>query len=338
MKKIVLLIFSLFMASTVAIIPASATTYQLNFTKSGGNYLYSNNVETILGSEVSSSPYGKYTVEHSLSANNEYTAEFYHHNNASTNLTFGIAIKNNNTKSAQVRVLGKAVNAGSQTLDTATLTTRDFGNSTNDQYITIPAGQTVVLLSKDVTAPFIVDGKVSFVPTASNMKARIFYMKTSNYNVNSIFGLPKQTTSDYQKVSGVFPTWKRYATVDGNIFYNNTFYLSSYSWVGNQNEYDTPISYIGKSNLDGNYGVLYDLQLKNAAGKRLKITPYLNEKDPRAAGQLVLWTSSTGWYRTTSINHTSAIKYWVMSIPADQHIKYMLPGGNYGNVKFDIID
>ncbi len=49
-----------------------------------------------------------------------------------------------------------------------------FGNSTNDQYITIPAGQTVVLLSKDVTAPYIVDGKVSFVPTASNMKARIF--------------------------------------------------------------------------------------------------------------------------------------------------------------------
>ncbi|MGH1328877.1 hypothetical protein ACQVV5_28955 [Bacillus pretiosus] len=51
-----------------------------------------------------------------------------------------------------------------------------------------------------------------------------------------------------------------------------------------------------------------------------------------------MWTSSNSWYRTSYVSRNSAEKYWLMAVPSDGHFKYSLPGGNFGNVHFEIVN
>lgn len=51
--------------------------------------------------------------------------------------------------------------------------------------------------------------------------------------------------------------------------------------------------------------------------------------------QVTYWTSGT-WKSTTKL--TKPDQYHYITIPADQHVKFILPGGNNGNNLFEIIE
>ncbi|ANB57677.1 hypothetical protein GFC29_3111 [Anoxybacillus sp. B7M1] len=329
-KILIALIISFCFASMVN--PAEAA-YLVSMTQSGNKYIYSNNPESIQGTMVSSSPYGKYTIDQPLQSSTTYVAEFYHHNYTGDSLRVGIAIKNNNSYTANVRVQNKAILAGQYTLETSTSVLRDFGNSTNDQTISIPANSTVTILYTDVPTQYIVNGKVKFTPQAGNMNARVFFISTSKYNVNNIFSLPRATSANSSMTTAFFNYDTR--TVNVNAATTPSFYLSAYQ--DNPGEYETGTNVLGSSKLLGNYGIVYDVYLSNAAGKRIKITPNLASQGATQA-QIVLWTASNSWYRTTYVNRSSSQPYWLMSVPSDGHFKFTLPGGNFGNVLFEIIN
>ncbi|EPC8411941.1 hypothetical protein ACR3AM_006436 [Bacillus thuringiensis] len=312
--------------------PADAS-YLVNMTSGGSKYIYSNNPESIEGNMVNTAPYGKYTVDQPLQNNTSYVSEFYHHNYTGASLRVGIAIKNNNNYTANVKVQNKAILTGKYTVDTASSLLRDFGNSNNDQTISIPANGTVVILSIATPTQYIVNGKVKFIPQSGGLSARNFFVSDNKYNIKELFKLPKATSTKNDMTSGFFNSDTRTLTIDAKTVSN--FHLSAYT--ANPGEFETGTNVIGNSKLLGNYGIVYDVFLKNATGKRIKITPNLASVGATQA-QIVLWTSANSWYRTSYVSRNSAEKYWLMAVPSDGHFKYSLPGGNFGNVHFEIVN
>lgn len=304
----------------------------LSMVRGGAKYIYSNDPESIEGVSLGSTN-GRYTIEVTLQPNIDYHTEFYHLNVSGGTLRIGIAVQNGNSTSQQIRVKSKAIaTGGSPYSQIASGVTRDYGNSSNDQYITIPGNGTILLHYADVLGGNMVNGKVKFATGASNLKVRVFFARTS-VSTNNIFNLPRATSDGKQRTTGFFNYDTRYANVNASTVSN--FYLSAYQ--DNINEYETGTNVLGSQKLLGNYGIIYDLQFQNASGKRLRITP--NEQAHTWwTAQIVLWTSNNQWYRTTEINKSSSTKYWLMAIPADQKIRYILPGGNYGNIFFEIIN
>lgn len=330
-KRLASILLSLLLLfSNVSGIHAYST---ISMIQSGSKYIYSNNPEAVTGSVYGSN--GKYTIEQALLKNTSYVFEYYHHNWTGSNKKFGIAIKNNNSTSAQIRVVKEALTTSSNTLTASTTTLKNYGNSSKDVYVTIPANGTIFLQETTVQGSNIVNGKIKFIPTKSNISARVFFSSTSSSS-NSIFNLSRATSTNTSMTTGYFAHDTRYANVDINNIHENTFYLSAYN--SNTNEYETGSNVLGSSKLLGNFGIIYDIQLKNCSGKRIKITPNLDSPNATQA-QLVLWKNNNiGWYRTTYINDNSSTKFWLMSVPSDQNFKFSLPGGNFGNVKFEIID
>lgn len=304
----------------------------LTMVRGGARYIYSNDPESIYGTTLGSTN-GRYTIEVMLQPNVEYHSEFYHSNESGGTLRIGIAVHNGNSTSQQIRVRNRAIATGrSPYSQIGSGVTRDYGNSSNDQYITIPGNGTILLHYADVLGGNIVNGKIKFATSASNLKIRIFFARTS-VGTSSIFNLPRATSDGKQRTTGFFNYDTRYANVNASNI--NNFYLSAFQ--DNANEYEIGTNVLGSSKLLGNFGIIYDLQFQNASGRRLRITPNEQNYDWWTA-QIVLWTSTNQWYRTTEINKSSPTKYWLMAIPADQKIRYILPGGNYGNILFEIIN
>jgi hypothetical protein len=115
-----------------------------------------------------------------------------------------------------------------------------------------------------------------------------------------------------------------------------SFVLSSWPPV-NQNEYENGVDTLGNQQLVANYGAVYTITITNPAGKRIKITPNWTTGNGNNYARIVLWTSTNGWYTTTTIGIGG---YWIMgtSTSSTFTFKFVLPGGNYGNVKFEIIN
>ncbi|MDR4943176.1 hypothetical protein [Bacillus wiedmannii] len=106
---------------------------------------------------------------------------------------------------------------------------------------------------------------------------------------------------------------ERYAVIDNAT--TSSFYVGSKTSKARVgiNEYEAPIWHLGNSNptLEGNYGIVYDFQFKNAAGKKIRIKPEIisendkpsdPEKFPPLAffSQVTYWTSGT-WKSTNKL-------------------------------------
>jgi len=312
-------------------VPAANAFTPLTFAKGGSRYIYVDNPETITSSMVSSAPYGAYTFEQTLDANYSYTTQFYHHNNTGSGnyMRVGVALYNGNSTTARVKIGKKAVVSGSSTLGTASSAEVNYGNSTNLQDIYVPAMSYVFLVDQSVNPGYIVDGKINITPAASNMKIRTFYTKSGyNTTAQSIFSLGAAPSDGDQRTTGYFLYDTRYA--NANIATQNYFYLSAYQWNQGINEYETAQKYVGNPILWGNYGIVYDIQLQNAAGKTIWIYPNLT-----GPSQIALWTANTGWFAKPKIEAgTNGV--WAQTVPSDQRFKFVLPGGNYGSLKFEV--
>lgn len=83
---------------------------------------------------------------------------------------------------------------------------------------------------------------------------------------------------------------------------------------------------------DGNYSIIYDLTLNQAAGKNVLITPYKEAGRSTSSGAL-LYNTQYGWQMATPNADT-----WVFPIAKDGKFKFVLPGSVYGDVLFEIIE
>lgn len=78
----------------------------------------------------------------------------------------------------------------------------------------------------------------------------------------------------------------------------------------------------------------YEFLVKNAKGKKIKITPNLTDRK----AQIVLWEAQKGWYRSSLITDSSPVKYWLINVPQDGKFKFVLPSFNCGNSRIDFGD
>lgn len=344
---------------------------QIKYKQGGAKYIYTNAPESVydnpnMGSNFEAGKYAYYTNERILEANQEYSAEFFNRNYTGGQLKFGYAIHNEDRQPQTIRIKNSAVNAaypvssdGSWDIMGITSSTIvQYGNSNNDQVITIPADGHVFILEKDVEDTFAVNGKIKFIPNAKLTLRQFVSKKKPDGQFSSpseIFDPIKTTqVKNYNKITSTanYNYDERYAVID-NVT-TSTFYVGSKTSKAYPqprvgiNEYEAPIWYLENSNptLEGNYGIVYDFQFKNAAGKKIRIKPKIisendkstdPEKFPPLAffSQVTYWTSGT-WKSTTKL--TKPDQYHYITIPADQHVKFILPSGNNGNNLFEIIE
>ncbi|WP_139491190.1 hypothetical protein [Brevibacillus dissolubilis] len=322
-------------------------TLGVTFERMGARYIYSNSPEPILGSHITNSQGGSFTTETTISSSATYVADFYHHNNSSVSgVKLGIAVKNTSSSPVTLFINEKAISSAGYTIDMAAPVEANYGKSTNYESYTINPGETRVMMSTSLTNGYIGNGKIKFSANANGLKARIYFAHPNTSNTN-IFNFPQATISRYDFTSATFDNSARYAWIDANTYYpnNHTFYFSSYNQQGNSYEYEqantSGNTVLGATDLDGNYGVEYWTGVKNAYGRTLRIYPNLTSPSSCYGGgaRIALWTPANGWFTTTKI--TTAGNYWSMALPpADSdgysYFGYTLPGGNCGNVRFEI--
>ncbi len=84
---------------------------------------------------------------------------------------------------------------------------------------------------------------------------------------------------------------------------------------------------------DGNYSIEYDIELKGAEGKKLKIIPYKEEGKSISSGVILYNSIYDMWYYPEP-----NADYWVMPIPKGGKFKFVLPGSVYGDIQFEVLE
>ena len=122
-----------------------------------------------------------------------------------------------------------------------------------------------------------------------------------------------------------------------NAVSGQTYRFSEWPVSYNINEYVGVVSYkTGSLSVNaGNYGVVYNININNASGKRIKITPDWTVQGRTKAS--IIYSLNGGPWIVGSIITTGSCWYISLGDNSTANFKYILPGGNHGNfdVSFD---
>ncbi|MHB9096059.1 MAG: hypothetical protein ACYC21_15450 [Eubacteriales bacterium] len=312
----------------------------VTFRQQGSRYLYSNNPEPINAEMVNGAAYGQYSIEQQLAKYTSYNCEFTHGNRSYSNVYLGIVLRNNNSSPQKIRVISEQLGYTQSGLDTFSSITLKYQIGREDKLeriIKIPAKSTVVLMGANIPHDRYVTGKINFITSNGPLVTRVFWIRADKFKIPSqAFSLPRAkaepnpNNSPWARGSGFYWFDGRSATIDEKVI--QTVYLGGL--YENPGEYEKGSNVSGNPIIPGNYGITYDFILKNAQGKKVKITPNLADKK----AQVVLWESKKGWYKTTLITDVSPVKYWLIDVPPDGRLKFVLPSFNCGNTRFDFVD
>lgn len=323
----------------------------LTMQKTGPKFIYSNHPEDIHSDWIGS---GAYTIHETLVPNTDYVVEFYHHLlMGNIQVQGGIAIKNDSGSNRTITIQKKGFGFNEKFLS-AVKTSLDYQKSTYYQQKTLVPGE-IYIVPNDLLDNIYncnsknadkrtATGRVGLSANGDNVKIRVFFKTKDNtlnpfalnraqWQYDSPLGQPIRYRT---QTTGSFQNNTRILNVDANI--NKIFYLNS-GFVGNDNEYETGTNYLGPSAIQGNYGIIYELHLLNASGKKLVITPSF-EVPYNLESRVILYTSDLGWISTNHLKKydTSQDKFWKTNIPDDGIVKFTLPGGNGGHLQFKIVD
>ncbi|MCX8130583.1 MAG: hypothetical protein N3I35_10855 [Clostridia bacterium] len=332
---LIMVMLFVFMSLSFATASESGTTV-INFstTPDGNKFIYSNNPEYIYGTSG-------YTISQSLDTSSNYDAEFYHINSSGTTLRFGVLIVNNNTGSASVRVFNNnsAWNySGNVPNATASMVYNYVNASSGYTDYSIAGKGSKFICFTSAASGYHAAGKVLFKALNSNMYCKVVYIvagSNETTNQTNAQNAPETTKLANPTSTNCYPYDARVSTVSGTS--GTKFYLSyvSGSAPSNPNEYLAPISYPNPSRslLQGNYGVTYNLTLTGASGKMLTIKPDWNSctKD-----QCYVFHNGISWNTVTIPYNSTGYTFTLPSTGGNVNIKFILPGGNVGNVLFKI--
>ncbi len=375
---IVVCIFSMISSVSAAYIPSDAATLQ-TMSNGGNTYIYSDNPEMLWdgtatnpGSWVNnfSGRSGAYTIEQALTPNTVYDAYFYHINKTqSKTIKVGVYLYTTTGTATATIYNKKVVSKDNSTLtDDAMCASVETGYQQSTNYQTLNITTDGTFIAYDTISPLmLINGHVMFKTASSNIKCRIVFLdSTSTVNPKTLGKAIAMSSG----VTGLFPCDVKYVSYN----YSNVspsgkhgFYLAlSGSAMGNNaGEYDTGTNLINTNNnqLQGNYGIVYNMVLSNCAGKTIRITADWDSIWNSSSGTWCVCetfaycpggsTSSWTSQRTHSIYNKRDPKtntktaytgseptYIDVPVPAGNNsynFKFILPGSNFGNVYFQII-
>lgn len=329
----------------------AASPSTITYTQTGANYMYSNAPETVYGSNEKPSylhrfepgKYSYYTLQRYVEPNKEYVAEFYNHNNAGTELQWGYAIYNGSSTARTVTIKNDSFKQGTQkdgnSMNLASQMEIEYANDTKTETKTIPAWSSIFIKEQKVAGGNTVTGKLKFV-TNGNLTVRQFVSKQKTdktfptaTEVMDLTKTPQVYVSTSDQTTANYKTDTRKATIDYNT--TKSFYVGSNLENAKQNvginEYETPIDQLSGAHsiLDGNYGIVYEFTFKNAAGKKIRITPNYYKG---TASTFVYYDGT--WKQAPKISSGTH----EITVPTNGVIKYILPGGTNASKLFEFIN
>jgi hypothetical protein len=327
---------------------AVSLVYQTPHT--GISYIYSNNPESLPAGNAC-------TIEKYLStANANYDVEFYHSvPTGGASRKVGVAIQNLTGSAATITIYAESVAIATSgqaagpaagvelayqkqlTLGTASITTIDLPSNQSVMVIpsninsTINAGQTII-------------GKIRLSSNIASVKLRIFYGTPANastvftyaYAHYITFDNPPASNAYNGKTIGYFSHDALATSVDFSQG-QSSFVLPRWSRTNPPptSEYEAAENYsaphdphgpsgpqpTGDVVLGGNYGMVYQITIAHASGKKLHIS---------GAGSFVAQAPGNNWYSYTSFPQ-------IFDITSDSWLfKFIQPGGNSSNFTFEI--
>lgn len=352
---------------------ASAAQVGLTFSHSGDKYIYSNYPESI-----NSSTGDHFAIEETLYSNTKYDIELYQANSVvGVSKRIGVAIYNpsslyGTTITVYASLTGQSPTDQLSEVNMTTVLQQGYqlakeAGSTTSHYI--GPNDYWIFMSRDAGYGFLVNEKAEISSSLGGVKVRVFHGSVGVTGA-TVFGYTRDVhTYDAihgHETTGVFPhDALTVASPALDAPTSPSFMLSQWNYPAfpaNTNEYEAgtgsdPLrdsTYFWPANgpyVGGNYGMVYTVTVNSPGGRRIRITPnWTSDVNPadgvsdNANARIALWTLANGWYTTTPLSRPAYIgatpTSWLMGTGtgATFTFKYILPGGNFGNFKFEIID
>lgn len=314
----------------------------MTFTKNSTNFIYSDSPEAFTVSSNS------LLYQWGCSIGTSFKDfEMYHHlyngDMGNTQFRAGIAVQNLNSSAITITYIcaGNAINESSSDGDSKALTVtpnvlKTYLNSST-KTITVPAKSVKYIdgytgnFTKGYAKFVTVRGKIKS-SVSSNVYIRLFVAGANKISsISELFGL-----KTYEKGNSNYFTGElSYTQKNVSLNANSTATYRFFEWPTeyNKNEYTGVVTNkpTAASIHAGNFGVIYKLNISNASGKKIKITPSWTASRTKAT--IVYRINSGGWIARDVIS-TGACWYLSLGNSSSATFEMILPGGNHGN--FDV--
>lgn len=317
----------------------------LTMTASGVPMLYSNNPEILDPRKFET--YGIYTAKTTMPNGTPIDAEYYHwsYMGSYQPMILGVAVTNNGKKSATVTVEKRGVGLGTNPVKVSEQCYLDFyASEPQEDPISVHAGETKLVVQDTLAGGTMINARYQLTGHADGLTMKLVALKqevASQY----LADLPRGIDDGAGRTAGLFNYSERNVPVDASALTNFTLCGNTAKlWKLNPGEYpqdrntdplavkDTgtaPFSYF----LNGNFATTYNLQFSNAAGKTLSIRPN-DWTASKSTALYLLWTKDKGWFTAEA----SVAEPYTITLTGDDQIRFLLLGGNYGNVGFRLTD
>ncbi|MCB6366075.1 S-layer homology domain-containing protein [Intestinibacillus massiliensis] len=324
---------------------ASQQPTPLTMEAAGVPMLYANNPEILDPRKFEK--YGIYTAKTTMPVGEPIDAEYYHwsYMGSYQPMILGVAVTNNGKRTAQVTIDKRGVGLGQNSMEVSRECYEQFYESgPQEEPASIKPGETKLVVKDTLPGGTMINARVQLTAQSDGLSMKLVALKQE---VASEFldALPRGIDDGAGRTAGRFNFSERNVPVDASaVQYFTLCGNTAALWKLNPGEYpqernadplavkDTgtaPFTYF----LNGNFATTYNLKFKNAAGKTLLIRP----NDPTVADKRALylmWTEERGWYSAEA----SVKKPHEIELTGDDEVRFLLLGGNYGNVGFRVMD
>ncbi|MGE4549248.1 MAG: S-layer homology domain-containing protein [Intestinibacillus sp.] len=317
----------------------------LTMTASGVPMLYSNNPEILDPRKFET--YGIYTAKTAMPNGTPIDAEYYHwsYMGSYQPMILGVAVTNSGSKAATVTVEKRGVGLGTSPTKVSEQCYLDFyASEPQEEPVSIKAGETRLVVKDTLAGGTMINARYQLTGHADGLTMKLVALKqevASQY----LASLPRGIDDGAGRTAGLFNYSERTVPVDASALTNFTLCGNTAKlWKLNAGEFpqdrytdslavkDTgtaPYSYF----LNGNFATTYNLKFANAAGKTLSIRPN-DWAVAKGAALYLLWTEDKGWFTAEA----SVAQPYTLELTGDDEIRFLLLGGNYGNVGFRLTD
>ena len=317
----------------------------LTMSASGVPMLYSNNPEILDPRKFET--YGIYTAKTNMPNGTPIDAEYYHwsYMGSYQPMILGVAVTNSSKKTATVTVKKRGVGLGTNPIKVSEQCYLNFFTAAPQETpVTVNAGETKLVVQDTLAGGTMINARYQLSADADGLTMKLVALKqevASQYLAN----LPRGIDDGAGRTAGLFNYSERTVPVDASALTNFTLCGNTTKlWKLNAGEYpqdryidplavkDTgtaPYSYF----LNGNFATTYNLNFSNAAGKTLSIRPN-DWAVSNGTALYLLWTKDKGWFTAEA----SVAQPYTLDLTGDDRVRFLLLGGNYGNVGFRLTD
>lgn len=318
----------------------------ITFQPWGVPMLYSNDPEELLNGRFESA--GIYLAETKAVDGQTMDIEYYHTNYMGSyqNMIVGVVATNNSKKKATIDIDKSVYAVGKDATNVSEQCYQRFLLAGSQDPQELQPGETRMIIMNVVQGGYLINGRSQITPHGENINLRLVAVK-KQLPPERYLTLPQGVDDGHRRTSGVFKYSERTTQIDAAQVKNFTL-CGNTEKLRKLNPGEFPqsiddvlaVSYDGPANrayyLDGNFATIYHLNMTNAAGKKIYIRP----NDLRIRGEearYFVYSAVEGWHDVTATYEKPAL-IETLSTANEVCIRFLLLGGNYGNVGFHISD